>query len=57
MSNARKSPMRVTEMTKFIVAQVAAETGKSKQEVIETVLVTAFPSHKKTYEALNKGVK
>ena len=49
--------MRVTEMTKFIVAQVAAETGKSKQEVIETVLVTAFPSHKKTYEALNKGVK
>jgi hypothetical protein len=49
--------MRVTEMTKFIVTQAAAENNKSKQQIIEDVICAAFPSHKRTYEVINKGAK
>jgi len=48
--------MRVTEMTKFIVAQAAVEAKISKQEVMERVLVSTFPAHEKSYQVLNKGL-
>lgn len=57
LSNIRESPMRVTSMTKFVVAQAAAEMDKTKQEIIEDVLCAAFPAHAKTYKLMNRGKK
>jgi hypothetical protein len=44
-------------MTKFVVAQAAAEMGISKQQVMEDVLCVAFPAHAKNFKALNKEGK
>ena len=57
MDKKRESPIRVTVMTKFVVAQAAAEMGISKQQVMEDILCGAFPAHVKTYKALTKESK
>jgi len=54
LDKKRESPIRVTVMTKFVVAQAAAEMGISKQQVMEDVLCAAFPAHTNNYKVLNK---
>jgi len=57
LDKKRESPIRVTTMTKFVVAQAAAEMGISKQQVMEDVLCGAFPAHTKNFKALTKESK
>jgi len=50
---ARKQNMvRVSDITKFIIKNAAAELGKTQQQVIDDLVSATFPAHRKTYEAI-----
>lgn len=45
---------RISDMTKFIIKNVAAEMDKTQQEVIDDLVESTFPAHAKNYKAIKK---
>ena len=50
---ARKQNMvRISDMTKFIIKNAAAELDKTQQEVVDDLIESTFPAHAKIYKAI-----
>jgi len=50
---ARKQNMvRVSDMTKFIIKNAAAEMGVTQQKLLDDLIANNFPAYRKTYEAI-----
>jgi len=50
----KQNMVRISDMTKFIIKNAAAELGKTQQQVVDDLVSATFPAHKKTYEAIKK---